>query len=149
MKTLATFLIVAAGVTLAACDKPRTNSAYNNSGGSATPNSSSTPATTSSATSDSASANAPAPSTATAAATDSGAAASSGGAVSETVTTGKIKSAIAADDMLKGADISVTTAAGVVTLSGTAKTQDQVSVATSIAQKQEGVTRVDANVTVQ
>ncbi|HUP28802.1 MAG TPA: BON domain-containing protein, partial [Usitatibacter sp.] len=62
---------------------------------------------------------------------------------------GKIKTAIAADDMLKGSDISVTTANGVVTLTGTAKTQDQVSVATGIAQKQEGVTRVDANVTVQ
>ncbi len=132
MKTLATLLIVAAGVGLAACDKPRTNSAYNNSGASATPNSSSTPAATT-----------------TSASTASDAPASAGGAMNEAATTGKIKSAIATDDMLKGSDISVTTANGIVTLTGTAKTQDQVSEATGLAQKQEGVTRVDANVTVQ
>ncbi|HUP29088.1 MAG TPA: BON domain-containing protein, partial [Usitatibacter sp.] len=125
MKTLATLLLVAAGVSLAACDKPRTNSAYNNSGASATPSSSATPATASPATTDTAT---------TSAATGANSAASGQGAVSETVTTGKIKTAIAADDMLKGSDISVTTANGVVTLTGTAKTQDQVSVATGIAQ---------------
>lgn len=129
MKTLATLLLVAAGVSLGACDKPRTNSAYNNSGTSATPSSASTPTTSSTSSTENA--------------------ASSQGAASETVTTGKIKTAIAADDMLKGSEISVTTANGVVTLTGTAKTQDQVSVATGIAQKQEGITRVDANVTVQ
>ena len=71
------------------------------------------------------------------------------GAMSETLTTGKVKAAIAADTGLKDTDISVKTDNGVVTLGGTVKSQDQVSIATSLAQKQDGVTRVDSQITVR
>ena len=65
-------------------------------------------------------------------------------AVGETVTTGKIKAAIAADPGMKDSDVSVSTTNGVVTLSGTVKSQDQVTIATNLAQRQEGVNRVDS-----
>jgi hyperosmotically inducible protein len=71
------------------------------------------------------------------------------GAVSETVTTGKIKAAIAADPGMKDADVSVTTNNGVVMLSGTVKSQDQVAIATNLAQKMDGVTKVDSTITVK
>jgi hyperosmotically inducible protein len=71
------------------------------------------------------------------------------GAVSETVTTGKIKAAIAADAGMKDTDVSVTTNQGVVTLGGTVKSQDQVAIATNLAQKMDGVTRVESNISVR
>lgn len=151
--TSAAALAIAA-LALAACDRPATQStAYNNSGSSATPGSSTTgntpgtnaPAPTASTTTpDNASTSAPA--TATMA---PGPAGDATGAVSETITTGKIKAAIAADAGLKDTDISVTTNNGVVTLSGTAKSQDQVSAATALAQRQDGVTKVETNVAVK
>jgi len=71
------------------------------------------------------------------------------GAVSETLTTGKIKAAIAADSGLKDTDISVTTNNGTVMLGGTVKSQDQIAIATQVAQKQDGVQKVEANLTVK
>ena len=147
--TSAAALAIAA-LALAACDKPATQStAYNNSGASATPGSSNTGAvtpapTTTTATPDTASPNAPATTTMA-----PGPAGDATGAVSETLTTGKIKAAIAADSGLKDSDISVTTNNGVVMLSGTAKSQDQVSAATALAQRQDGVTKVQNNIAVR
>ena len=147
--TSAAALAIAA-LALTACDRPATQStAYNNSGSSATPGStiagSVVPSpTTSTTTPDTASPNAP--STASMA---PGPAGDATGAVSETITTGKIKAAIAADAGLKDSDISVSTNNGVVRLSGTAKSQDQVSTATALAQRQDGVTRVETNVIVK
>jgi hyperosmotically inducible protein len=69
--------------------------------------------------------------------------------VSETLTTGKVKAAIAADSGLKDTDISVATNNGVVTLSGTAKSQDQVAIATNVAQRQEGVNKVETQIVVR
>ncbi|MGE5094441.1 MAG: BON domain-containing protein [Betaproteobacteria bacterium] len=162
--------LMAAAAIAAGCDRPRTNTAYNNSGTDATPMEPSraatgtatttgntgttsnppggTGATASSApaTADTASANvasrAPAADTTPAGNTASG-------AVSETVTTGKIKAAIAADSAMKDSDISVTTKDGVVTLSGTVKSQDQVAIATNLAQRQEGVQRVESDIQVR
>jgi len=71
------------------------------------------------------------------------------GAVSETMTTGKIKAAIAADSGLRDTDISVSTNNGVVTLNGTVKSQDQIALATNVAQKMDGVQKVEANLTVK
>jgi len=71
------------------------------------------------------------------------------GAVSETITTGKIKAALAADSGLKDTDISVSTNNGVVTLNGTVKSQDQIALAQGIAQKMDGVQKVETNVTVK
>lgn len=148
--TSAAALAIAA-LALAACDKPATQStAYNNSGTSATAGSTNAGTTSSpspsasTTTTDSTAPNAPAT-----AAMAPGPAGDATGAVSETITTGKIKTAIAADAGLKDSDISVTTNNGVVTLSGTAKSQDQVSAATALAQRQDGVTRVETNVTVR
>lgn len=148
--TSAAALAIAA-LALAACDKPATQStAYNNSGASATAGStnagtaSSPSPSASTTTTDSTAPNAPAT-----AAMAPGPAGDATGAVSETITTGKIKTAIAAAAGLEDSDISVTTNNGVVTLSGTAKSQDQVSAATALAQRQDGVTRVETNVTVK
>ena len=165
LAALMAVLAIAAG-----CDRtPKSSTAYNNSGTDATAaqpagstasptvtttvttaNTANQPdnapaAQTSSATPDTASPNvastsAPADNTGSGAAT---------GAVSETVTTGKIKAAIAADSAMKDSDISVTTNNGVVTLGGTVKSQDQVAIATNLAQRQEGVQRVESNITVR
>jgi hypothetical protein len=127
----------------AACDRPATQATASN--GSAAPSASTTPSpSTSTATPDAASPNAPAT-----AGMQPGPGGDASGAVSETITTGKIKAAIASDAGLKDSDISVTTQNGVVTLSGTAKSQDQVSMATALAQRQEGVVRVENHISVK
>ena len=163
MKLATSILALAvAAVFAAGCNKPATSTANNNSGASATPGSSTTGTTTpttSSTASDSTSTSTPASAGSTQATGDTtsatqqtnmqGSGATSTGAVSETVTTGKIKAAIAADSGMKDADVSVTTSNGVVTLGGTVKSQDQVAIATGIAQKQEGVQRVESNITVR
>lgn len=127
----------------AACDRPATQVTASN--GSPVPSASSTPSpSTSTATPDAASPNAPAT-----ASMQPGPGGDARGAVSETITTGKIKAAIASDAGLKDSDISVATKDGVVTLSGRAKSQDQVSMATALAQRQEGVIRVENHISVQ
>ena len=139
--TLAALGLLALGT--AACDRPTTQTTAAN--GSTASTASTTPSpSTSTTTPDTASPNAPA--TANMA---PGPAGDASGAVSETVTTGKIKAAIASDAGLKDSDISVTTQNGVVTLSGTAKSQDQVSMATALAQRQDGVVRVENNIAVK
>lgn len=70
-------------------------------------------------------------------------------AVAETVTTGKIKAAIAADPGMKDSDVSVSTNNGVVTLAGSVKSQDQVTIATNLALRQEGVNRVESRLEVR
>ena len=150
MKLVTSVLALAvAAVFTTACDRPKTT-AYNNSGSSAAPSSTATtPAspTTSTATSDTAATTtASTPSTTNMA---PGPAGDASGAVSETMTTGKIKAAIAADAGMKDTDVSVTTNQGVVTLGGTVKSQDQVAIATNLAQKMDGVTRVESNITVR
>jgi hyperosmotically inducible protein len=142
-------LAVAAALT-AACDRPKTQgTAYNNSGNSAAPTSSgsTTPSAspnTSATTSDTASTT-----TASNPTVAPGSAGDATGAVSETMTTGKIKAAIASDPGLKDADITVSTNNGVVTLSGTVKSQDQISLAQNVAQKMDGVQKVETNITVK
>ena len=137
--------IAIAALALTACDRPKTQStAYNNSGSSATTGSTSAGTTGSSSTaptttSDNATS---APATASMA---PGSAGDATGAVSETITTGKIKAALAAESGLKDSDISVTTNNGVVKLSGTVKSQDQIAIATNLAQKMDGVQKVEAN----
>ena len=145
MKLVSTVLALAvAAVFTTACDRPKTQSTANNNSGA----SASTAPSTSTTTSDTAA-------TTTASTTPStttmapGPAGDATGAVSETVTTGKVKAAIAADPGMKDTDVSVTTNNGVVTLAGTVKSQDQVAIATNLAQKMDGVQRVEANLTVR
>ena len=120
-------ILAVAAVALAACDRPA-NTAYNNSGQSAA----TAPGPTSqSATSDTAS-----PSVAPVATGD------------ETGMSRKIMTAIASDPAMQDADVTVKTENGVVTLGGTAKSQDQVALATGIATKQQGVARVESQIAV-
>ena len=70
-------------------------------------------------------------------------------AVSDTVVTTKVKTAITADNGMKDADISVKTENGIVTLAGNARTPDQVTLAAALAQRQDGVTRVENQVVVR
>jgi hyperosmotically inducible protein len=158
--------LAVAALALAGCHKtPATNTAYNNSGSSATPGSSvtssttTTESTTSNAAAGSSSAtttpsSAPTGDTSSPAATTGSIAtsatpAASGNVVTDTVQTGKVKAAFASETGLKDADISVDTKDGVVTLSGTAKSREQIALATSVAQRQEGVTRVDSQIVVK
>jgi osmotically-inducible protein OsmY len=137
--TIAALGLLALGT--AACDRPKTTAA---NGSPSTTASTAPSPSTSTATPDATSPNAPATAN-----MQPGPGGDASGAVSETVTTGKIKSAIASDAGLKDSDISVTTDNGVVTLSGTAKSQDQVSMATALAQRQDGVVRVENNISVK
>ena len=143
-------IVVLAGAAVTGCDRPKTT-AYNNSGASATPGSTTTstttttPAPTSSTT--------PSPSTDTSntsangnTSTSSASSNPSGAnAVTDTVTTGKVKAAIASENGLKDSDLNVSTEGGVVKISGTVKSNDQIALATSVAQRQEGVQSVDAS----
>jgi hyperosmotically inducible periplasmic protein len=68
-------------------------------------------------------------------------------ALADTVITGKIKSAILGDANMAGADVSVNTDHGVVTLAGLVKTPEQTAIASAHAQRQDGVMRVDNHLT--
>ena len=138
--TIAALGLLALGTS--ACDRPTTQTTASNDTTASTASTTPSPST-STATPDAASPNAPATAN-----MQPGPAGDASGAVSETMTTGKIKTAIASDAGLKDSDISVTTQNGVVTLSGTAKSQDQVSMATALAQRQDGVVRVENNISV-
>ena len=139
MKLVTTVLALAVTAALTtACDRPKTQStAYNNSGASATPSTTTTTTVTTPSTPVATPNMAPGP------------AGDASGPVSETITTGKVKAAIAADPGMKDSDVSVTTNAGVVMLSGTVKSQDQVSIATNLAQKMDGVSKVESSITVK
>ncbi len=138
--------VIAVTALAAGCNRP--NTAYNNSGASASnPPASSTTTTTTTADTSS-------PGTATTAAAPAGTSTSTssstgGNVVTDTVTTGKVKAAIAADSGMKDADIQVKTDAGTVVLTGTAKSQDQITIATNLAQRQDGVSKVESQVVVK
>lgn len=133
---IAVVAVAAAAVT--GCDKP-TNTSYNNSGASATPSSTTTPAPTGTDTSS--------PGTTTTSVIANTPA--NVNVVADTVTSGKIMTAIASDTGLKDADIAVKTEGGVVLLTGTVKSQDQVTIATNLAKSQEGVNRVETQIVVR
>jgi osmotically-inducible protein OsmY len=64
-------------------------------------------------------------------------------AITDTVITGRIKTALLTDPALAGADVSVNTDRGVVSLAGTVKSHEQTGIASAHAQRQDGVVRVD------
>ena len=150
MKRLVSYaaVLALAGAAIAGCDRPKTTS-YNNSGASATPGSTTTTTTVTTPTTAPTTSDASSPGTATTAATTTSAPSGEANVVADTVTTGKVKAAFATDPGLKDTDISINTNGGVVVLTGTAKSQDQIMIATNLAQRQEGVTRVDTQVTVK
>ena len=71
-----------------------------------------------------------------------------GAEIDDGVITTKVKSALLADDTVKGLDIIVDTAQGVVRLSGAVDSQAQVDMATQIAKGVEGVKDVQSELTV-
>ena len=119
-----------AAVLLVACDKKTTTT--NTPAGTAT-----TTTVTPSATTNSAMTSA------------SSAMSSAGGAVSDSAVTAKVKTALLADDNVKGLKIDVDTSGGVVTLNGTADTQANMSKAQTIAQGIEGVKSVENKLSVK
>ena len=152
MKLTSTVIALAvAAVFATACDRPKTQgTAYNNSGNSAAPAATTTANPSPSVATTAGDSSATTTTTASANPTVApGPAGDATGAVSETLTTGKIKAALAADSGLKDSDISVSTNNGVVTLNGTVKSQDQIAIAQGIAQKMDGVQKVESNVTVK
>jgi hyperosmotically inducible periplasmic protein len=64
-------------------------------------------------------------------------------AITDPVITGRIKSSLATDPGMAGADVSVNTDRGVVSLAGTVKSHEQTGIASAHAQRQDGVVRVD------
>ena len=68
-------------------------------------------------------------------------------AISDTVITGRVKTAILTDPAMAGADVSVNTHRGEVSLAGSVKSQEQTAIASAHAQRQDGVLRVDNELT--
>ena len=64
-------------------------------------------------------------------------------AINDSVITAKVKAAILSDPGMTGTDVSVNTEHGVVSLTGTIKSHEQAAIASSYAQRQDGVMRVD------
>jgi hypothetical protein len=62
---------------------------------------------------------------------------------SDTVITARTKAAILSDPGMAGSDVSVNTDRGVVSLTGTIKSQEQSAIASAHAQRQDGVLRID------
>lgn len=67
--------------------------------------------------------------------------------LTDTMITGRIKTALLSDPGMNGADVSVQTNKGVVTLVGTVKSHEQTGIASAHAQRQDGVVRVDSDLT--
>ena len=74
---------------------------------------------------------------------------SAGNAIGDSAVTAKVKTALLADDNVKGLRIDVDTKDGVVTLNGTADTQANMSKAQTIARGIEGVKSVENKLTVK
>lgn len=64
-------------------------------------------------------------------------------ALSDAAITERIRQSLLADPAMRGADISVSTDRGVVTLVGLVNAPEQMAVASAYAQRQDGVVRVD------
>ena len=68
--------------------------------------------------------------------------------LTDPVITAKIKASMLADPLLSGSDVSVNTTQGVVNLTGVVVSQEQAAIASSHAQRQDGVMRVDDHLSV-
>ena len=70
---------------------------------------------------------------------------SSADAISDTMISARIKAELLGDPGMTGSDVSVNTDHGVVTLTGSVKSQEQTAIASAHAQRQDGVMRVDTH----
>ena len=68
--------------------------------------------------------------------------------LTDAVITAGITASMLADPLLRGADVSVNTTQGVVNLTGSVVSQEQAAIASSHAQRQDGVMRVDDHLSV-
>jgi hyperosmotically inducible protein len=68
--------------------------------------------------------------------------------LSDPVITAKIQASLLTDPGMTGADVSVNTDRGVVNLTGNVKSQEQAAIASSHAQRQDGVMRIDNHLAV-
>lgn len=69
-------------------------------------------------------------------------------ALTDTVITARIRDGLLTDPAMRGADVSVNTDHGVVSLTGLVASQEQAAVASTHAQRQDGVMRVDNHLAV-
>lgn len=69
--------------------------------------------------------------------------------LTDTFIEGKIRASMITDPSMHGADVSVNSEHGVVSLAGTVKTQEQAAVASAHAQHEDGVMRVENTLVVQ
>ena len=67
--------------------------------------------------------------------------------LSDTIIAARIGAALVADEGMRGADVSVNVEHGVVVLVGNVKSYDQAGIASAYAQRQDGVMRVDNQLT--
>jgi len=91
----------------------------------------------------------PAPAVMPPATSASGPSTTMGEKIDDTVITTKVKTALLADDAVKGMDISVTTTMGEVQLSGAVDNQMQIDKAVEVAKAVEGVQRVQNGLTLK
>jgi hyperosmotically inducible periplasmic protein len=68
-------------------------------------------------------------------------------ALGDAVMSGRIKAALLADPRMRGADVSVNSQHGVVSLTGTVNSQEQIAIASAHAQSEDGVMRIDNHLT--
>ena len=66
----------------------------------------------------------------------------------DSVITGRIKASLLTDPAMTGADVSVNTTQGVVSLTGLVASQEQAAIASAHAQREDGVMRVDNHLAV-
>ncbi len=92
---------------------------------------------------------APSPTTNSAMTSASSAMSTAGGAVGDSAVTAKVKTALLADDNVKGLRIDVDTSDGVVTLNGNADTQANMARAETVAKGIDGVKSVQNRLTVK
>ena len=64
-------------------------------------------------------------------------------AISDAFMVAKIRASLLADPGMSGSDVSVNAEHGVVVLTGTVKSYEQAGIASAYAQRQEGVMRID------
>lgn len=69
-------------------------------------------------------------------------------AISDSAITARVTSALRSDPALAGADLSVNTDRGVVSITGTVKSPEQVAEAAARAQEPDGVMRIDSHLSV-
>lgn len=68
--------------------------------------------------------------------------------LSDTAITARITASLMTDPAMTGADVSVNTTQGVVSLTGLVSSQEQAAIASAHAQRQDGVMRVDDHLAV-